>query len=37
VNWPGQPELTLGKKIDQVLGKLKPPVEPKALLEKAKA
>lgn len=37
INYPTEPAVTLGQRIDQVLGKLKPPVEPKDLLEKAKA
>lgn len=37
LNYPTEPCVTLGERIDQVLGKLKPPVEPKALLEKSKA
>lgn len=37
VNYPTEPSIGLGARIDQVLGKLKPPVEPKALLDKGKA
>ncbi len=37
LNYPTEPAETLGQRIDRVLGSLKPPVEPKALLEKAKA
>lgn len=37
INYPTKPEIGLGQLLDQVLGKLKPQIEPKALLEKAKA
>jgi hypothetical protein len=37
LNHPTEPAETPGTRIDRILGKLKPPVEPKALLEKAKA
>jgi hypothetical protein len=37
MNYPTEPAETLGQRIDKVIGKLKPPAEPKALLEKAKA
>jgi hypothetical protein len=35
-NYPSEPSESLGQMIDKVLGALKPPVEPKALLEKTK-
>jgi len=37
LNYPDEPSESLGQRIDKVLASLKPPVEPKALLEKAKA
>lgn len=37
INYPTEPSESIGQRIDKVLGSLKPPVEPKALLEKAKA
>jgi len=36
LNYPTEPAETIGQRIDKVLAPLKPPVEPKALLDKGK-